>query len=246
MPVIPENLPPKTPPKTHKKGVSSKPCSLWNSSNLLVFGPTWNPPNTWVPNFHPPPEVLCVWQKSYHHISPPMGNPQKKNTWPFWPSHRYWQHLRAWRMSGFFQISVSKMWGFSLHFVYFFLWVSHKIEGWRFQSLPISGKKTWIPHDLLGKKFFYILHELRSLNSAYNMTFNHLHPNSSPSAKASWWVWLVVESPIWKNMLVKMDSSYPIFGVKIPNMVWNHDLVVNFDCKFGGLESGVLGFELGT
>ena len=43
-----------------------------------------------------------------------------------------------------------------------------------------------------------------------------------------------------------MDSSYPIFGVKIPNMVWNHDLVVNFDCKFGGLESGVLGFELGT
>ena len=34
--------------------------------------------------------------------------------------------------------------------------------------------------------------------------------------------WLVVEPPIWKNMLVKLGSSSPIFGVKIWRHIWNH------------------------
>ena len=38
--------------------------------------------------------------------------------------------------------------------------------------------------------------------------------------------YLVVEPTHLKNMLVRMGSSSPIFGVKIPKNIWNHNLVL--------------------
>lgn len=72
----PRKSSPQKPTKNHKKGVSSKPCSLWNSSNLLVWS-NLEPPNTWVFNVHPPRSFVCLKKNpiTYHH---PWETPKKK------------------------------------------------------------------------------------------------------------------------------------------------------------------------